>query len=136
MSNNEYEMDYQKLPDRMIPASKITPSKQETVKRKGAFIKGPIDLEWISAVSQLPGKALNVGLALMWLSGLKKSKNKLKLTKTAYKVFNVTRQSSVKALQAMEAAKLIALERSSGRKTLVTVLDVSKRSKGNLYRKQ
>ena len=122
--------DYRYLPENMIPEKKVTPSKSELLKSKRGFIKGPIDLTWISAVAKLPGKTLNVGLALVWLSGLNRSKAGLKLTRTVYDLFNVSRQSTAKALQAMEEAGLIKVDRMSGRKNLITILDVSPKNQG------
>ena len=36
---------------------------------KDFFLRGPIPLDWLSAAAQLPGKTLNVGVALWWLKG-------------------------------------------------------------------
>ncbi len=114
---------YKYVPDGEIPCKKITPSKIDKLKTMKAFIKGPIDLAWITKVSYLPGKALNVALALMYLSGLNKSKEDLKLTKTTYKLFNVSRSTVYGALNRMEKEGLIKVKKSNGRKNIITILE-------------
>lgn len=115
--------DLRNLPDDQIPCKKITPAKAGKLKRGRPFIKGPISLEWISAAAHLPGKAINVALALSWLSGLNKSKEKLKLTNKAYELFNVSRPTALKALNSLEDAGLVKVERGPGRKNRITILD-------------
>ena len=114
--------DLKYVPDSQIPYKKIPPRKPP-VPRKKPFIKGPIDLEWISAAASLPGKALHVALALMWVSGLKKSKVDLKLTRQAYERFHVSRKTVASNLHVLEKAGLIRVTRSTGKKSLVTILD-------------
>ena len=36
------------------------------------FIRGPIPLAWLNVAARLPGKTLNVGLAIWWLAGMSK----------------------------------------------------------------
>jgi len=122
--NNIHKYKY--LPDGDIPCKKVTPSKTERLKQKGAFIKGPIDLDWISRAANLPGKALNIALTLMYLSGLNKSKENLKLTRTTYKLFNVGRSAVYSALNNMEKEGLIKVKKSQGRKNVITILEAGK----------
>ena len=122
--NTDTEAKIELLADNQIPCRKITPTGTRKLKRSRPFIKGPLDLEWISAASHLPGKAINVALALMWLSGLNKCKDDLKLTKTAYNLFNISRPTANKALKNLENAGLIKVERKVGRKNRITILDL------------
>ncbi len=120
---NKHLPDLRNLPDDQIPSKKITPAKTGKLKGGRTFIKGPIDLEWISKAAHLPGKAINVALALSWLSGLNKSKEGLKLTNKVYESFNVSRPTAHKALNSLEDAGLVKVERGPGRKNRVTILD-------------
>ena len=127
--NNIHKYKY--ISDGDIPCKKVTPSKLDRLKQKGAFIKGPIDLDWISRAANLPGKALNVALALMYLSGLNKSKVNLKLTRTTYELFNVSRSAVYSALNNMEKDGLIKVKKSQGRKNVITILESGKNEPQN-----
>ena len=37
------------------------------------FLKGPIPMAWLNAAAKLPGKTLNVGIAIWWLAGMSKT---------------------------------------------------------------
>ena len=44
-------------------------------KPSALFIKGPIPLPWLSVAAGLPGKAINVALAIYWLAGMASSRS-------------------------------------------------------------
>ena len=73
---------------------------------------------------RLPGKAINVALALYWLAGMKKCRQNLRLTKSTYQLFNVSRRTTLAKLKEMEEAGLIKVDRGSGRKNSITILPV------------
>jgi len=108
--------------DEDIPIKKVSSTKPFK-KRTRPFIKGPIDLDWISQVALLPGKALNVGLALMYLRGLTKSNEDLKLADKHFKTFNISRKAVSSALALMEEVGLVKVERVQGRKNRITIID-------------
>ena len=121
LANSEYKLeDIRNIADEDIPTKKISPTPNR--RRSKPFIKGPIDLEWISKVALLPGKSLNVGLALMYLSGLTKNTEDLRLPQKHLKYFNVTRKSANRVLSLMEEEGLVEIERSQGRKHRVTII--------------
>ena len=120
IKNNEIE-DLISVADEDIPTKKI-PSAY-TKKRTKPFIKGPIDLEWISRVALLPGKSLNVGLALMYLKGLTKSGEDLRLSLKHLKYFNVSRKTTNKVLDLMRKAGLVKIKKSQGRKHRIDIID-------------
>ena len=91
-------------------------------KPKGAFVKGPLPLEWISAASALPGKALHVALALWYLSGLRRSKTVV-LTQKKLNLFGVSRQAGYRALMALEKRGLVSVIRRAGCCPRVTILE-------------
>ena len=113
------------IADEVIPVRKVSATKP-LKKLTKPFIKGPIDLGWISKVALLPGKALNVGLALMYLKGLTKSDEDLKLTDKHFRTFNMTRKSAYNALALMEGAGLIEVKREQGRKNRIKIIDSDK----------
>lgn len=85
------------------------------------FIKGPIPFQWQQAANALPGSAGLVGLALWFLSGIKKSKT-VKITAEAMRFAGCTRQTFAKGLNVLEDAGLIAVERKIGQKPTVTII--------------
>lgn len=118
--------DYRYDPDKDKPCRRVTPSKPVRSKRQYPFICGPIDLDWISKAAHLPGKTINVALALMYLSGLNKSKDDLKLTRKIYDHFNISRSAVYGALENMEREGLIEVKKAPGRKNLITILETCK----------
>ena len=50
--------------------------------KKEPFLRGPIPLGWVTAAASLPGKTINVALALWWRHGMAQGKP-FKLTQTA-----------------------------------------------------
>ena len=76
--------------------------------RSAPFLKGPVPLEWLNKAAILPGKALNVAIAIWWLQGMAKGKS--------LKYLNVKRGAASAALERLEAAGLIQLTRSPGQR--------------------
>lgn len=111
--------------DMAIPVTKLTyntgTSTYTESKDTPKFIKGPIPFKWQQAANALPGKAGLVGLALWFLFGIKKSKN-IKITAEAMKFAGCTRQTFASGLRALEVAGLIAVERKSGKKPTVKII--------------
>jgi hypothetical protein len=90
----------------------------------GEFLKGPIPLSWLSAASEVPGKApLAVGLALWFESGRRRSKT-VKLTTAILSRFGVSRKAKYRGLEALERAELINVLRTPRKNPVVTILDV------------
>lgn len=87
----------------------------------GRFIKGPIPLDWIGRAACLPGKTLHVALALQYLAGLQKTQT-VKLGAKALSVLGVARDAKYDALNRLQDAGLIAVQRARGRTSVVTLL--------------
>jgi DNA-binding transcriptional ArsR family regulator len=86
------------------------------------FIKGPIPLKWILAASELPGKSLEISMALWFLKGVTR-KNTVKLSGKLIRSFGVSRSTLYRGLAAMENAGLISIRRQIGRSPMVTILN-------------
>jgi len=76
---------------------------------------------WLCTASRQKGKALQVSLAILFLSGVTKS-NKIKLSNHFLKALGVDRYAKYRALRTLEAAGLITVERGSGRSPQITLL--------------
>lgn len=77
------------------------------------FLRGPIPLPWLGSAASLPGKTLQVGIALWWLHGMAKGKP-FKLTQKALQTLNVERDAASAALLRLEQAGLIRVVREPG----------------------
>jgi hypothetical protein len=90
------------------------------------FLRGPIPLEWLGTAAMLPGKTLNVAIALWWRHGMARGKP-FKLTRMALKTLNVGRDAASAGLARLEQAGLILVERKPGQRPFITILDSTRR---------
>ena len=86
------------------------------------FIKGPLPMPWFERAAALPGKALQVALALWWVRGLTRSTT-FSFKRSAGHVFAVSADAMYDALTRLEQAGLIRVARHRGRSPVVTILD-------------
>ncbi len=84
------------------------------------FLKGPIPLDWLSAAARLPGKSLHVGVALWYWAGLMRS-GVVPLSNVAGTKFGLDRNAKYRALEWLEEASLVAVDRKPGRAPSVTI---------------
>jgi hypothetical protein len=98
------------------------PNINTTVNPDKRFIKGPIPLKWILTASELPGKSLEISMALWFLKGVTR-KNTVKLSGKLIRSFGVSRSTFYRGLAAMENAGLISIQRQIGRSPMVTILN-------------
>jgi len=94
--------------------------------KKELFLRGPIPLEWLGVAAQLPGKTLNVAIALWWRHGMANGKL-FKLTRTALTILNVGRDAASAGLARLEQAGLIQVKRQPGQRPLVSILNAIRR---------
>lgn len=81
-------------------------------------------MDWITVATALPGQAGIVGFCIWFQGYLKGDKSKFKLSmKSLREKFNVERNAAYRALEALQNANLINVERHVGRCPIVTVLD-------------
>ena len=86
------------------------------------FVKGPIPLPWLKTAARLPGKSMHAGIALWYVAGLTRSRV-VPLSNIAGQRFGLDRNAKYRALQWLEGAGLVAVERKLGRAPLVTILE-------------
>ena len=89
---------------------------------KVLFLRGPIPLVWLSEAAKLPGKTLNVAIALWWRHGMARGRP-FKLTRMALKALNVKRDAASAGLARLEQAGLIKVERKPGQRPTVSILN-------------
>lgn len=93
----------------------------EAVPKKELFLRGPISLDWLGRAAALPGKTLNVALALWWLHGMAKGKP-LKLTRAALNHLKVERDAASSGLVWLERAGLIHIVRHPGQRPTIAII--------------
>ena len=115
------------IDDRSIPVKRVRhdPSTGQYIDAPISvpFLKGPIPMAWLSEAAKLPGKSLNLGIAIWWLAGMAKTKT-FKLTGKALKQLEVSRDAASDALKRLEARGLIRVQRSPGQRPTVEILSV------------
>ena len=87
------------------------------------FVKGPIDLQWVSIACHLPGSSSNLAWAVHYLAGRAGSQT-VTLGHKTLDLFNVTRQTSASVLRRWEVAGLVTVERQCGHAPRVTILEL------------
>ncbi len=112
-------------PDHRIPVKRLrldlTTGTLVAAPKQELFLRGPIPLEWVSRAAILPGKTLNVAIALWLLHGMAKGKP-FKLTRKALKCLNVGRDAASTALGRLEQAELVRVERRSGQSPMISLV--------------
>ncbi len=89
--------------------------------KKASFLRGPIPLEWLSRAAALPGKTLNVAIAVWWRHGMAKGKP-FKLTQMALKAMNLERGAERMGLARLEQAGLIQVDRKAGQRPTISIV--------------
>jgi hypothetical protein len=92
-----------------------------TQQRSDRYLRGPVPLAWLEAAARLPGRALQVGLALWYLVGVTKSTT-VRLSSVRLVGFGVDRSAKRRALTALAGAGLITLDQAPGHNPAVTLI--------------
>jgi hypothetical protein len=100
---------------RHLPEERVPP------RHRGQFIP-PIPAEWFKAALRLPGEALAVG-AIIRFEAAKRHSKQVKFTGQMTEGFGVHRLARMRALNALEAAGLIRMERRRGRSPEITIIE-------------
>lgn len=93
----------------------------ETGMRRALYVRGPLPWVWLTTCACLPGRALQVALALWFEAGLRKS-HTVQLRPKHLRALGTDRHAVRRALLAMEGAGLVTVTRAPGRAHVVTIL--------------
>ena len=111
--------------DRHVPARRLQLDRASgalaAAPREALFLRGPVPLEWLGKAAALPGKTLNVAIALWWRHGMAKGKP-FKLTQQALKYLHVERDAASSGLVRLERAGLIRVERRPGQRPIISIV--------------
>jgi len=111
-------------PDAGIPVKRLKffksneGSEYAEVPNTAPFIKGPIPVAWLNEAAALPGKALNLALAILWLLGMNKGAP-VKVSKKALAYFCISVDAYRDGLKRLEGAGLITVVRQPGQRPVV-----------------
>jgi DNA-binding FadR family transcriptional regulator len=78
-------------------------------------------MAWLEKAAELPGKPINVALALWWLHGMNDGKA-FKLTRKALDYLHVSRDAAYDGLERLEQHGLIQVERKPGSRPTISIL--------------
>ena len=110
----------ERIPERLSEDS--LRRRREMRKRKSAeFLMGPVPVSWLTRAAALPGGTLATSLAIWFRSGCERSQRGLSICPQLLERFGVKRVAGYRALNALEKAGLVSVERHRGRCPLVTV---------------
>ena len=102
------------IDDRSIPVKRVrhdsSTGKYIDAPLSVPFLRGPIPMAWLNEAARLPGKALNLGIAIWWLAGMAQTKT-FKLTGKALDQLGVSRDAAADALKRLEGRGLIRVQR-------------------------
>jgi len=86
------------------------------------FIKGPIPLDWLRDAAKLGTNALEAGLVIWYKTGMSKGEPVKLGNRDLVMLTGKSRDTGRRALQALESAGLVAVEKLPGRKHLIKVI--------------
>ena len=90
---------------------------------RGRFIRGPIPLEWLIAVTQLRGKAaVLVALAICYAVGVRGAHRDISVSNELVGIFGLSRYAKRRALEQMATAGLIILKQEGKSAPRVTIV--------------
>ena len=84
------------------------------------FLKGPIPWKWLQIAAKLPGKSLQISIALWFRAGITKSRV-IKLTNVLLGSLGVDRFAKSRGLMYLEQAGLISIKRTFGKNPTITL---------------
>ena len=86
------------------------------------FILGPLPIDWFARAATLGRKPLAIGLAIWWQAGIQ-SKRRVCVSMQSAKLFGVaSRRDRRDAINRLESAGLILVERSATKSPVVTIV--------------
>lgn len=85
------------------------------------FLRGPVPWLWLCSAAALPGKSLEVAIAISHLAGLHRSST-FQMQPARLREMGVSPSSASRAIADLETARLISVERSAGAAPIVTVV--------------
>jgi hypothetical protein len=97
-------------------------------RRPGAFLKGPVPINWLLRAMALPGRALHVAVLLWWKAGCERKKTvHFPLSRGAEG--GLDRHATRRGLRALADAGLVSLRHQPNQAWDVTLLEIPEQRK-------
>lgn len=109
----------EQIPERMTAATAARWRTKRT-KQRGEYVNGPIPLAWLCVACGLSVNALRVAMALQFRKGIDKGAPSV-LSRTLLERFHVKRKAGYRALNELEDAGLVEVDRQQGRAPRVVI---------------
>jgi hypothetical protein len=77
------------------------------------FLKGPIPIFWPHAIASLPGKSINLALAIRWLTDMNGGQP-IKLTKESIRQFHISKDTFGDSIKRLDGKVLISVSSPPG----------------------
>jgi hypothetical protein len=90
--------------------------------RRPRRVQVNLPVPWLERVAELPGKALHVGTALLYLAALRQSPE-VRFSQATLRRFHTSRDASYDALRRMSAAGLVRVSKTPGCSPTVTLVE-------------
>src|SRR6187399_3094149 len=91
-------------------AATMTPTTWHRGRASPQFLKGPVPLPWLQRAANLPGRTLDLAIALWYRIGVEKTLT-VTLTNVLLKEFGVDASAKARALVQLEQAGLVRVQR-------------------------
>jgi hypothetical protein len=104
------------------PAAPLKRPRPALVGQAGKFLKGPVNWNWLLRAMRRPGKALALGLMLWKEAGCEGGRT-IHFCLSGAAAEGIPLTTARRAMNALEAAGLVCVERKPGRGLEVTILD-------------
>lgn len=92
-------------------------------KAQAPFLKGPIPMAWLSAAAHLPGKAINLAIAIRFMSGMV-GWTSIKLNRRLLSDMKISPDACSDGLLRLEQAGLIRVTRKPGQRPLIDIKEI------------
>ena len=92
-------------------------------KHQVPFLKGPIPMPWLCAAAQIPGKAINLAVAIRHIAGMQ-GPTKIKLNKKLLNELRISQDACADGLHKLEAAGLVRVTRKLGQRPLIDICEM------------
>lgn len=110
--------------EQIYPPTMNKQLEKQKQKKIGEFIRGPIQLLWLTQACRLSKSAMRVALAICFLRGIH-GDTWFKLESGTTKKFHLNRQSKSRGLQELKEAGLIEIKQKQGALPIVKMVDCS-----------
>jgi hypothetical protein len=127
MTRQPIDLEAHQLPPEMMNPGK--PKGRPSRFLPGEFLRGPVPWPWLVRAMALPGQALAVGLILWREAGMADNRT-VSVNHARFEKCGISEKASRYALENLEHAGLIAVQRPPGRNLEVTILETTAERNG------